>query len=65
MKNKKFLKVWAALANAGHTLGDLAEELNLSLSSLSGKINGKTSFTLEEITTACKFLNAPVDIFFD
>ena len=56
----------AALARAGKTRGDLANELHINMSTLWRKINNDGAFTRKEINTIIEFLKIedPTTIFF-
>lgn len=42
-----------------NTMADFANAINLSATSLSNKLNNKTPWRLDEITTVCTLLNIP------
>ncbi len=47
----------ARLALLGMTQQDLADRLGISKNTLSSRMNGKSSFTLEEIEAICEILS--------
>lgn len=57
--NRQELK--AAIVRAGYTQATLSRKLNISLNSLSSKINGKSRLYLDEVIAICKFLNITED----
>ena len=60
------VKFKAAAILAGKTYIELAEALQIDVSTLYRKINGISDFTRAEIQTLCDVMNldSPVDIFF-
>lgn len=60
-------KLKSYLALKGMTIGDLAKAIEMSISTLSNKINGRTEFTASEIAEIQKVLDIPdeevLDIF--
>lgn len=65
MSDKHFLKLRGAVASKGESLTSLADELGITQQALSNKLAGRSPFTLWEMLTACNFLDAQIDIFFD
>lgn len=54
MVNTNLLK--GKFVSKGYTQALLAKEMNISVNSLSAKINGKTAFTLPEVAKLCEIL---------
>lgn len=55
MINKNLLR--AKIAESGYTQTTLCEMIGMGQNSLSAKMNGKSSFTLEQIDKICDALN--------
>lgn len=53
----EYLKLRGLIREKGKTEADLAKALNLSPSSLSCRLNGKTDWSLSEIQDVCTVLN--------
>lgn len=51
-----FRKLRGVMAEVGYTQAALAEEMKMSRSTLSSKINGKLHFDVEEATKICEIL---------
>lgn len=51
------------MAEKGVTRSELAKILNISLKTLSLKINGKTSFKVNELILICDYFNVKPDFF--
>lgn len=55
----KFLKLRGRIREKGLTEQDFARQLNLSRTSLSLRLNGKTAWNLPEIEASCQILSIP------
>jgi transcriptional regulator with XRE-family HTH domain len=53
--------VRAEIARLGFKKKDLAEELGISFSSLSQKLNGKNQFSINELGNIASLTNKPID----
>ena len=60
-----FRKLKGILSMNGMTQQDLANLLDLSASTLSFKINGKTEFTLNEAKKISKYFNMTIEDIFE
>ena len=60
-----FRKLKGILTMNGMTQQDLADLLDLSASTLSFKINGKTEFTLNEAKKISKYFNMTIEDIFE
>lgn len=56
MNAKKFLKLRYLIQSAGYTFGQFADKLNMSLASLSNRLNGHSPWTVEEALLTCELL---------
>lgn len=64
MKDTGYTKFKAWLRENHVKVTDLAELLNLQISTVSKKLNGYSDFTVEEIRTICLKYNISADEFF-
>ena len=55
----KYLKLRGRIKEKGLTEQDFARKLNLSRTSLSLRLNGKTAWNLPEIEATCEILSIP------
>lgn len=53
----------AEIARLGFKKKDLAEELGISFSSLSQKLNGKNQFSINELGNIAALTNKPIDYY--
>lgn len=51
------MKLIGKIAETGHTQKSLAAEIGMSENTLSSRINGKSSFNVDEIIAICDVLN--------
>mgnify|MGYP001175060772 CR=1 FL=1 len=64
-RTKPFLKLRAAIVEAGYTQGDIAKAIGVDISTFSQKINGHRDFTLSECVRIANLVNRSLDdIFF-
>lgn len=64
-RTKPFLKLRAAIVEAGYTQGDIAKAIGVDISTFSQKINGHRDFTLQECVRIASMVNRSLDdIFF-
>lgn len=61
MEQMLSFKGWMAMNNVKQT--ELAELLDLSLQSVNQKVNGRKSFTLEQVAIICSAYGISADIF--
>ena len=63
-KTKPFLKLRAAIVEAGYTQGDVAKAIGVETSTFSLKINGHRDFTLQECIRIANLVNRSLDDLF-
>jgi DNA-binding XRE family transcriptional regulator len=64
-RTKPFLKLRAAIVEAGYTQGEIAKAIGVDISTFSQKINGHRDFTLPECVRIAKIVKKSLDdIFF-
>jgi len=64
-RTKPFLKLRAAIVEAGYTQRDVAKAIGVDISTFSQKINGHRDFTLQECVRIANLVNRSLDdIFF-
>lgn len=51
------MKLIGKIAESGHTQKSLAAEIGMSENTLSSRINGKSSFNVDEVLAICDALN--------
>ena len=62
---KPYMKLRAAIVEAGYTQGDIAKAIGVDISTFSQKINGHRDFTLQECVRIANMVNRSLDdIFF-
>lgn len=64
-RTKPFLKLRAAIVEAGYTQREVAKAIGVDISTFSQKINGHRDFTLQECVRIANLVNRSLDdIFF-
>lgn len=63
-RTKPFLKLRAAIVEAGYTQGDVAKAIGVETSTFSQKINGHRDFTLSECVRIANLVNRSLDDLF-
>lgn len=58
----EYLKLRGKIRETKLTEAKLANLLNISKSSISSRINGKSQWKIDEIEKTCKILNIPVEM---
>lgn len=62
---KPYMKLRAAIVEAGYTQGEIAKAIGVDISTFSQKINGHRDFTLPECVRIAKIVKKSLDdIFF-
>lgn len=59
----KVEKIRGCMAEHGHTQQDIAKILNISKVSVNSKLNGKTDFTISEISALCSLYKKKISYF--
>lgn len=59
------LKVKSAMVEKGFTQEKLAKELNMTITTLNTKLNGKVDFRIREIERIASILDKEINYFFD